>query len=73
MATTYKMVSVHQYLYENEQGDVVDAVSLCTDWCHQQYCEAHGLPYEGWNGCHEVDAPQWCAYCEENIGLDWDD
>ena len=67
MTTTYELTSAHLFLYEDEQGDVVDAEYFCSDWCHRQWCNDTGHEYAGWNGCHEVDAPRYCACCEAEI------
>lgn len=60
-------VSTHLHFWEDDNGELVDATVFCSDHCHRFYCHDKGVPYTGWNGCHEVDAPQWCAYCEEAI------
>lgn len=59
--------SVHMYAHENDMGDIVDAEYFCSDYCHRQWCEDNGKEYGGWNGCHEVMAPQYCASCEGKI------
>lgn len=64
---TYEMVSGHLYLHENESGDVVDATVFCSDWCARSWCAETGHEYRGWNGCHEMDGPQWCASCGEKL------
>ena len=49
-------------------NELVDVIPFCSDWCHQQYCRAHDMKYEGWNGCHEgSDSAEYCASCLEEI------
>lgn len=69
MKTDYETVSGHLYLHEDENGDVVDATVFCSDYCHREWCKIEGVTYQGWNGCHEMNAPQFCAYwaCQEMI------
>ena len=56
------------YLEVILDDDLVDLIPFCSDWCHQQYCRAHDVEYEGWNGCHEgSDAAEYCANCLEEI------
>lgn len=47
----------------NMLPDIVDVVSLCSDACHREWCQAHDEPYGGWNGCHELEHTGWCANC----------
>jgi hypothetical protein len=51
---------MHEYLIEDERGDTVDAVSLCSDACHRAYA---GDEYAGWNGAHELEHTDYCAAC----------
>lgn len=44
-------------------GDLVDVVYVCGDWCHKTYCHENNLPYEGWNGCHEIPAEHGEVLC----------
>lgn len=73
MFRTYDTVSVHQHLIEDDDGDVVDVVELCTDWCHREWCAQHGAEYDGWNGCHEVQVehgtPMLCAHCGSDMAI----
>jgi hypothetical protein len=54
----------HEYLVEDDNGDLVDTVTLCSDSCHQQYCRDNDLEYMGWNGCQEIQFTEPCAQCE---------
>ena len=53
------------YAYDDAGNavDTVDAIALCSDSCHREYCEANGLAYNGWNGCAESGSDEWCAQC----------
>jgi len=56
---------MHMHYIEDEQGDVVDIVAYCSDYCHR---EGEGEDYQGWNGCHEgADYDQECANCGDSI------
>jgi hypothetical protein len=56
---------MHMHFIEDEQGDVVDIVPYCSDYCHR---EGEGDDYQGWNGCREgADYDQACAYCGEKL------
>jgi hypothetical protein len=56
---------MHMHYIEDEQGDVVDIVPYCSDYCHR---EGEGTDYQGWNGCHEgADYDQECANCGDLI------
>jgi hypothetical protein len=67
MTTTYELTSAHLYEYNDENGDIVDVEYFCSDWCHRHWCSDTGHEYQGWNGCHEVDAPRYCTCCEAEI------
>jgi len=32
----------HEHLIEDEQGELVDCVQLCSDACHRAWCREHG-------------------------------
>ena len=52
---------MHYYFVEDADGDVVDLIPYCSDFCHR---EDQGENYRGWNGCHEgADYDQECALC----------
>jgi len=58
----YELVSCHQVLIEDADGEVVDAERYCSDFC------ARGSDhYAGWDGCNEVDGPQWCEGCGNKL------
>jgi len=60
---------MHYHIVEDKDGDTVDAIPYCSDFCNK---EGEGDKYRGWNGCHEgADYDQVCANCGEKIlGLD---
>jgi len=55
------MTSVHSVVDKN--GDLIDLVYFCGDFCHQQWCKETDHPYDGWNGCHEIQHNETCADC----------
>ena len=61
---------MHYHTIEDKDGDTVDAIPYCSDFCNK---EGQGDKYRGWNGCHEgADYDQECANCGEVIrGLDY--
>lgn len=58
----------HYYRVEDSYGELVDLVTLCSDWCHREWCDQAGVTYEGWDGCHELEFGQKCENCGEWIG-----
>ena len=57
----------HLHLIEEPNGDVVDYLVFCSDYCHKM----HVLNYKGWNGCHEISTTQPCEHCQATVnGLD---
>jgi hypothetical protein len=64
---TQELTSAHIYIHLSANGDAIDAEYFCSDWCHRSWCNDNGVAYEGWNGCHEVQAPQFCSGCTEQI------
>jgi len=60
----------HLHYIEDSQGDVVDHVVFCSDFCHRQNS---GESYAGWNGCNEISTSEFCVECGHNVeGLDDD-
>jgi len=60
----------HLQFIEDAQGDVVDYVVFCSDYCSR--CHAAG-DYKGWNGCNEISVGEPCAECGAPVaGLDED-
>lgn len=49
----------HIEYIEDKQGDVIDLVIYCSDFCNIE----HNKNYRGWNGCHEIPTSQPCACC----------
>jgi hypothetical protein len=50
----------HCMMIEDDRGELIDVVNLCSDSCHRQYA---GTAYAGWDGCHELELTDWCANC----------
>jgi hypothetical protein len=67
MTTVEAYTSAHLGLHYDDNGNVIDADYFCSDYCHQDFARTNGWPYEGWNGCNEIQAPQWCANCGDEI------
>ena len=57
----------HLHLIEDSQGDVVDQVVFCSDFCHQDYCIREDVGYQGWFGCQEISITEPCANCESEV------
>jgi hypothetical protein len=53
----------HYFPIEDVEGNLVDVVPFCSDWCHWNWCDQNGKRYGGWNGCHEHDHTEVCANC----------
>src|SRR5574338_1711388 len=51
---------MHEHYIEDERGDLLDAIPLCSDACNREYA---GNQYAGWNGCHELEHTDYCAAC----------
>jgi len=51
----------------DSEGQLVDLVPFCSDWCHEQWCRDNGRAYEGWNGAHEHPYNDECDNCEAVI------
>ena len=62
-ATQETYASVHLYMVEDTDGNLVDVIEFCSDSCHRAWCAERNVPYEGWNGCHEFNAPVQCQCC----------
>ena len=54
----------HLQFIEDKAGDVIDQVVFCSDYCHQSHAK-----YNGWNGCIEISTPEFCARCNQLIGV----
>lgn len=55
---------MHTHHLCDDDGNLVDLVPFCSDWCHQEWCRVTGFAYGGWNGCHEGgDSEEYCAEC----------
>ena len=51
---------MHEHYIEDENGELVDVIPLCSDACHRNYA---GSDYAGWSGCHETEFTTYCAQC----------
>ena len=61
----------HLHLIEEPNGDVVDYLVFCSDYCHKMHVTNRLIPYMGWNGCNEISTTQPCEYCKATVnGLD---
>jgi hypothetical protein len=61
----------HYFPIEDVEGNLVEVVPFCSDWCHRDWCRQTGNEYKGWNGCHEHDQVEECANCGDiMLGLD---
>ena len=54
----------HLQFIEDAQGDVVDQIVFCSDFCHRLHAAAD---YNGWNGCHEISVSEPCAECGDPV------
>lgn len=64
------IIEIYERNSKGEAVGVIDAVWVCSDWCHRSYCEDNNLPYEGWNGCAEIPKEvriNKCATCSSLI------
>ena len=57
------------FLYvEDNNGELVDVLNVCSDSCARQLAKRENIPYDGWNGAHEVEFTTWCLNCGVVIG-----
>lgn len=57
-------------ILDEDKMDLVDLVPACGEICAESYCREHGIPYEGWNGCHEgADYPEYCGHCGTRVSV----
>lgn len=54
---------MHKLYIEDDNGELIDVVNLCSDSCHRTYCTRIGMTYLGWNGAHELETTDYCANC----------
>ena len=54
----------HYIIIEDDQGEMVDRIDVCSDACHRDWCRDNDQPYEGWHGCNETELTDWCASCK---------
>ena len=58
---------MHFFEVDDQNGDLLDLIPFCSDWCHRSWCVSGGGVYDGWNGAHEVEYSTVCAWCQEKI------
>jgi hypothetical protein len=58
---------MHLHLIEDDGGELVDVVELCSDECHQYYCDSNNLEYRGVYGCVEAEFDTTCEECGDLI------
>jgi len=58
----------HKHDIDGPDGDILDRVYFCSDFCHKSWCQNQNLhEYGGWDGCHELEYDTPCEACGENI------
>jgi hypothetical protein len=63
---------MHIHIIEDKDKQAVDALYFCSDYHHQEFLlqednqKKYGK-YQGWDGCHELEFDDYCAYCEKKI------
>ena len=55
---------MHLQLIEDLDGQLIDVIEFCSDYCHKEHA---GSDYAGWNGCNEAEFNTACANCEAVI------
>jgi hypothetical protein len=64
----------HKHDIDGPDGDILDRVYFCSDYCHKSWCQNQDLPeitYAGWDGCHELEYDAECDTCGDIIpGID---
>ena len=58
---------MHYVMIDNSEGDLIDAIPVCSESCARQYCSDNNLEYDGWNGCHELEFDDFCGSCNSVI------
>ena len=54
-------------MIEDDEGELIEAIPMCSDSCGWQYCSANELDYSGFNGCHELEYDDYCGNCNSVI------
>lgn len=57
----------HFHRFEDDRGDLVEVYVFCSDFCHRCWCDMMGVPYGGWDGCHELEFDDLCVGCEDVV------
>ena len=58
----------HASTIDDENGDIIDLVLFCSDYCNKEY---NGGEYQGWYGCLELHNHEVCANCGEPLAFYW--
>ena len=58
---------MHYVMIDNSEGDLIEAIPVCSESCGRQYCSDIGLDYGGFNGCHELEFDGLCGSCNSVI------
>lgn len=53
-----KQKMAHLVTIDDAQGDIIDAIVFCSDFCAKTH-----KAYAGWSGCHELQFDEGCAFC----------
>tara|TARA_Y100000296_G_scaffold48509_1_gene55565 strand:- start:248 stop:454 length:207 start_codon:yes stop_codon:yes gene_type:complete len=57
----------HKHDIDDTNGDVMDRVYFCGDYCHRSWCQNQNVDYAGWDGCHELEFDTPCDSCGDTI------
>ena len=64
--------NMHIHIIEDKDKQAIEALYFCSDYHHQEFLfqndnEKKYGKYQGWDGCHELEFDDYCAYCEKKI------
>jgi len=58
----------HIHMIEDQNGDLIDLIYFCSDWCNENYCNnSKKYEYQGEYGQVEHNCNEICANCEEPL------
>jgi hypothetical protein len=61
----------HKHDINGPDGDILDRVYFCDDYCHRSWCQNQNIDFNGWDGCHELEYDTPCDACDATIyGID---